>query len=131
YMVVTRYDVDGASARVWLDPAAETDPSVTAADAASVTAISYFGLRQASELGAALVVDGLEGRASFARVMRSPESTNAVCLERARQTLVLRWDGPLVLQGAAEIGGPFTNVPGATSPLTLPIGQRKGFFRLK
>jgi hypothetical protein len=130
YTVVTRYEVDGASARVWLDPAAETDPSVTATDAASVTTISYYALRQASELGAALLLDDLKVGLTFASVV-SPDSGNVLRVERTGQGLLLRWDGPLVLQGAAEVAGPFTNVPGATSPFTVQMGERKGFFRVK
>jgi len=61
----------------------------------------------------------------------SPDIGNALRVERVGQALVLRWDGPMVLQGAAEVGGPFTNVTGATSPFTVPMGERKGFFRLK
>jgi hypothetical protein len=130
YTAVTRYDLDGASARVWLDPATETDPSVTAGDGAAATTISYYALRQATELGAALLLDDLKVGLTFASVMVSPES-GGLRVERAGQGLVLRWDGPLVLQGAAEVGGPFTNVPGATSPFTVPRGERKGFFRVR
>jgi hypothetical protein len=115
---------------VWLDPAAETDPNVTATDAASVTTISYYALRQASELGAALLLDDLKVGLTFASVV-SPDNGNVLRVERTGQGLLLRWDGPLVLQGAAEVVGPFTNVTGATSPFTVPMGERKGFFRVK
>jgi hypothetical protein len=130
YTVVTRYDLDGASSRVWLDPAVETDPSVTAGDGAAATTMSYYALRQATELGAALFLDDLKVGVTFASVMASPES-GGLRMERAGRALVLRWDGPLVLQGAAEVGGPFTNVPGATSPFAVPIAERKGFFRVR
>ncbi len=45
---------------------------------------------------------------------------------------VLTWTNPsFLLQAAPEVTGPFTNVPGATSPYTNPIAAPTMYFRLK
>jgi hypothetical protein len=45
---------------------------------------------------------------------------------------VLTWNDPTFgLQAASKIDGPYTNVPGASSPFTNPINGSQAFFRLK
>ncbi len=131
YRVVTRYEVDTASTRVWLDATAEGEPSVAAVDTQSVTTISYYALRQSSELGAALLLDDLTVGLTFDSVASNVSSGNGLRVQRAGRNLILLWDGTgLVLQGAAGIQGPFTNITGAMSPYTNRMGTGSGFFRL-
>jgi hypothetical protein len=132
HRVVTRYEVDTASTRVWLDAASEAQPSVTAVDAQTVTTISYYALRQSSDLGTALLMDDLSVGLTFDSVASSSSSGNGLRVQREGRKVILRWDGAgQVLQGAAVIQGPFTNVTGATSPYTNAMGGGSGFFRLR
>jgi hypothetical protein len=134
YTVVTRYDIDAASTTVWLNPTAETDPSVTASDPQSAVPIASYGFRQDSDLGATLLVDDLVVGIFFASV-RPPASTLQpipLTYERRPGSIILRWtNANFLLQSAPGIGSPFTNVPGATSPYTNSTAGPGNFFRLK
>jgi hypothetical protein len=44
---------------------------------------------------------------------------------------VLRWSGDAILQTALEVTGPYEDVPGGTSPLTLFPDETQRFYRLK
>jgi hypothetical protein len=130
YTVVIRYDVDSATTKAWLNPAAETDPGVTAIDTQSVTTISYFALRQASEMSCSLLLDDLKVGFSFNAVVTS--SGSSLKFQRSGQNLILTWDNAaLNLQGASTIAGPFTNIAGAASPYGVPMIDHMGFFRLR
>ncbi|MDD5140592.1 MAG: endonuclease/exonuclease/phosphatase family protein [Verrucomicrobiales bacterium] len=78
YTVVTRYNVGTGSSTLWLNPANETDPSVTATDATGAVFISSFSLRQASGEGA-LLFDNLIVGTNFAEVISASNAapTNA------------------------------------------------------
>ena len=134
YTIVTRYDVDKALTTLWIDPALETDPSVTAADSQNGTRIVSYGFRQDSGLGAALLVDDLKVGLSFAAVT----STNIVLspvhlkIQRVANQIIVSWpDNAYALQTAPAVVGPFTNVVGALSPYTNSAGGALRFFRLK
>jgi uncharacterized repeat protein (TIGR03803 family) len=46
-------------------------------------------------------------------------------------SMILNWiDSAFALQAAAEVSGPYTNVPGATSPYTNAVSGNRKFFRL-
>ena len=46
-------------------------------------------------------------------------------------SMILNWiDSDFALQAAAEVAGPFANVPGATSPYTNAVSANRKFFRL-
>jgi hypothetical protein len=57
YRVVTRLDVASGAATLWIDPASESDPSVTASDTPGVTNIHYYAFRQASGVGVSRIDD--------------------------------------------------------------------------
>ena len=47
-------------------------------------------------------------------------------------SLVLTWPGPFMLQSAANVNGPYTDVAGAASPYSYnPAGSPQRFFRLR
>lgn len=132
--VVLRYNVDTATATLWLNPASESDPGATAADSTNAISISSFNFRQDSGYGATMLVDDLKVGLSFAAVT----ATNAVpspislVVQRNGNSLVLSWTDPAFgLQSAPAASGTYTNVSGATSPCTSAIGARPKFFRLK
>lgn len=51
-------------------------------------------------------------------------------LQKVGNNLQLVWPSG-VLQGATDVSGSYTNVPGAVSPLTVTPSEPKGFFRVK
>jgi hypothetical protein len=51
-------------------------------------------------------------------------------IAQAGSDVVLNWIGTYTLQASGLVGGPYTNVPAATSPYTTGIGSQL-FFRLK
>ena len=130
YTIVTRYDIDAATTKLWLNPAAESDPGVTATDVQSAITISSYGFRQSSSVGATLLVDNLRVGLSFASVLsviRIPLN-----IGRVGSQAVLSWSDPaFILQSAPFAAGTFTNVPGAASPYTNSLGAGAKFFRLK
>ena len=64
YTVVTRYTVSNAACVLWINPAAESDVSVAAADIPSASTIATFNWRQSPDIGT-LFVDDLVVGTSF------------------------------------------------------------------
>lgn len=132
HTLVTRYNLDTATATLWLDPAAESDASVTASDPQSAANIAAYGFRQDSGVGATALVDDLRVGLSFAAVTGSAATGPVLTIERAGPNAVLRWtSSSCLLQAAGSVTGTFTNVPGAASPFTNPLAGPARFFRLK
>ncbi len=135
YTLVTRYDVDTATTTLWLNPADETDPGVTAHDSQTPAAISGYGFRQSSGFDSTILIDDLKVGLSFAAITNAPPTApNPISLgcQRDGANLVLTWSDPSFnLQSAPSVTGVFTNVPGAASPFTNFPGGPAKFFRLK
>jgi hypothetical protein len=132
--VVLRYNIDAATATLWLNPASESDPGATAADLTNAVSISTFNFRQDSGCGATMLVDDLKVGLSFAAVTGTNIVPNPIALvvERNANNLILTWtDSAFGLQAAPAVPGTYANVPGATSPYTNAIGASPRFFRLK
>ena len=132
--VVLRYNIDAATATLWLNPASESDPGATAADLTNAVSISSFNFRQDSGCGATMLVDDLKVGLSFAAVT----GTNAVpdpiplVVKRIADNLILTWtNSAFGLQAAPAVPGTYANVPGAASPYTNAIGASPMFFRLR
>lgn len=51
-----------------------------------------------------------------------------VTIERA---IILRWKCGEVLQGADNVNGPWTDIPGATSPFAVPASDARRFYRVR
>jgi hypothetical protein len=49
-------------------------------------------------------------------------------IERA---VIIRWSCGGILQSADSVNGPWTDIPGATSPYATPTGATQKFFRVK
>jgi hypothetical protein len=49
----------------------------------------------------------------------------------ANGSVTITWTGAGVLQSAASLSGPWTDVAGATSPLTVPADQAAQFARIR
>jgi hypothetical protein len=134
YTVVTRYAVDTASTTLWVNPASESDPNVSAIDPQSSVSISDYAFRQDSSLGATVLIDELKVGLSFAAVTGNGGVIAPVPLGAAMVggKLVLSWNDPgFSLQTAPTVTGVFTNIPGAVSPYTNAIAGPARFFRLR
>lgn len=132
YTVVTRYAIDTAITTLWVDPKAESDTAVSGADPQTATPIASFGFRQDSDLGATILIDDLRVGASFAAVTAAAPIAEplALSIERGGAGVILRWANPAAtLECAPAALGPYSGVPGATSPFTN-MAQGTGFFRL-
>jgi hypothetical protein len=135
YKLVTRYNIDTATATLWVNPAGETDAGATATDSQTPATISEYGFRQASGFDSTILIDDLRVGLSFASVTDTlPGSTNPIPLNFQRESnkLILTWaDASFALQSAPSVVGVFTNVPGAMSPYTNTFTGPARFFRLK
>jgi hypothetical protein len=49
---------------------------------------------------------------------------------RIRRAVIVEWDCG-VLQGADNVDGPYTDIPGATSPYCVPSEQARRFYRAR
>jgi hypothetical protein len=134
YSVVTRYDIDSATTELWLDPASESDPSVTADDLQSAITISAWGFRESSSVGTTVLIDDLRVGLSFASVVPTGSTLIPIPLiaQRIGNKIRFNWNDPtFVLQSAPTVFGIYTNIPGASSPFTNTITGGAKFFRLK
>jgi hypothetical protein len=135
YLLVFRYSVDTATTTMWVDPAAENSPGVTALDAASALAITTYGFRQDAGVGADILVDDFKVGLSFLTVTETNTiPVNAISLQyqRVGRNLILTWSNPaFTLQSAPAATGSFTNIPSAASPYTNSLSGTARFFRLK
>jgi hypothetical protein len=130
HALVMRYDVDAATTTLWLNPATESSPSVTATDTVTAYRIDSIGLRQDAGFGATLLVDDLKVGLSFAAVTAAARPT--LSIQPAGSKVILFWsDAAYALQAAGAAAGSFTNVPAAASPFTNPVSSPGTFFRLK
>jgi len=68
YTAVIRYNMDTAVGTLWVNPAAETDPGVTATDTATAAAVNDLSFRQAAGVGN-IIVDNVKVGTTFADVV--------------------------------------------------------------
>lgn len=132
YTVVTRYEIDAASTRLWVGPAAESDASVDAADPQSAARLVSYGFRQDSDIGGTFVIANLKIGLSFPDVLSSePLSAGRLRFNRENGVLVLSWDTGAILQSGTSPAGPFADIPEALSPYHLLPDAEARFFRLR
>jgi len=126
YRVFIRYGMSNAAATLWVDPASEASPSVTATDATNGVTITSFALRQATSMGI-LSVDDLRVGTSFAEVFFGTITNPVVITQQPVNTSGIE-GGAAVFTVAATGTAPLsyqwkfhgTNLPGATNTtLTL------------
>lgn len=131
YLLLTRYNVDTAETTLWVNPTEESSGGVTATDPTTPVTLYFFSLRQSGGIGE-LSVDDLKVGTQWSDVWEAaaPEP------ERLQyrwdgQRLELHWNQPaLRLQEASDVQGPYTDVPNAASPYTVPLDHRARFYRL-
>jgi hypothetical protein len=130
YVVVVRYDTATAASTLWVDPAAESDPAVSASDDAAPVSVVAFALRQSLSAGngmGTLVLDDLRVATSFAelfgsvtdappQILTPPESQSVAAGGTVTFRVVASGTPPLYYQWQRAQ----TNLPGAVnSALTL------------
>jgi len=81
HRVILRYDVGSGLSTLWVDPASESDPSITANDFQGPSIISTFAFRQNTGEGA-LTVDDLIVGTTFATVLGSVGPGPSLRIER-------------------------------------------------
>lgn len=89
HYLVLRYSVSTGTARLWVDPAGESDPSVSALEPATALAVSNLSLRQADGIGE-LLLDDLTVATRFSDVMPATEAPRLLH-EVSGSTLRLEW----------------------------------------
>jgi len=130
YRLVFRYTISSPSGTLWVNPASEGDPFVTAADSASSTTIVAFALRQSSGIGD-IEIDNLAIGTSFGDVVANatpqapviltqPQSQSVIEGATVNFSVVASGEAPLsyqwffngtnLLAGATEASLGFTNV---------------------
>ncbi|HTH48803.1 MAG TPA: lamin tail domain-containing protein [Candidatus Limnocylindria bacterium] len=124
YQVVLKLDVNTAVATLWVNPAAESDPSVVSADTGAALAISTFAFRESLSGGngmGTMTVDDLTVATSFDEVLgQTADGPVVIVTQPSNQTNVVGQNvvfsvnatgtAPLAYQWQVNR----TNIPGAT-----------------
>jgi hypothetical protein len=135
YTLVLRYNIDAATATLWVNPASESDPGATAVDSQTAATISSFNFRQDSGYGSTILVDDFKAGLSFAAVTSTNFPTAIpipLSFQKVGNNLVLSWtNASFSLQSAATVSGIYSNLSGTSSPYTNPTTTAPKFFRLK
>jgi hypothetical protein len=130
YTVVTRFVLSNGVATIWINPSSETSSGVTATDATQSPGIvenainvTSVATRQGAGEGI-MTIDKLRVGFTFDSVV------DLIHANVSGANAVLTWDNAaMTLQSATTVSGPYTNVVGATSPYTTPVGAQT-YFRL-
>jgi hypothetical protein len=133
HVVITRYNTATAETTLWVDPVAESSPSVSAPDTISAPTIYGIAFRQNTGIGS-LVVDDLLVGSTFGQVFLSlaPNSIPLAITSSAGQA-VITWDDPggqFKLATGTNIYSVTNIISGATSPYTNNLGDTERYFRL-
>ncbi len=120
YTIVTRYEIATQAATLWVNPATEADPGVTATDDATANDVVAFALREAAGMGA-LAVDHLRVATRFSElfgvvdptpaIVSQPRSLSVAAADPATFTVVATGAGPLGYQWQHCL----TNLPNAAA----------------
>ena len=133
YTLVTRYAIDSATTTLWINPAAESDPGVTATDLQTPASVSYYGFRQDADFESTILIDELRVGLSFSAVVPQSFPTHApLQIEYLAGNVVLRWtNSGVVLQTSSSPSGPFASLLEAKSPHTNHASSSSRFYQLK
>ena len=122
YTLLTRYVLSNATSTLWLNPAAESDPGVTAADVSTASAESAFALREGDHIGI-LCFDNLIIGTNFSDVLPNLPPTIAIppqsqtVTEGSNVTFMVTASGTTPLSYQWQFNG--TNQDGATTSFHL------------
>jgi hypothetical protein len=136
HRVILRYEVATGLSMLWVDPASESDPSITANDFQGPASISSFAFRQANGLGALSVDDLLVGT-SFANVLGSLPPRLRIA--RSGNDVIIAWPASATgysLQMRSDVSsgtwspGPSSTVIENENVVTNTAPTGTAFFRL-
>lgn len=131
YLIVSRYNVGTGESAVWVNPSSASAPAVVATDLASAMTVYQYALRQDTGMGT-IFLDSLKIGTAISDVAAIPSLTQTLTSQVINGELVLSWSAPLfALQSASVVTGPYTTIPGATSPYTNSLSDSEKYFRLK
>ena len=136
YHIVTRYDMEAGEGSLWVDPASEGDPSVTARDIPG-DQVGSVGLRQASGMGTILLNDLSVRMITGPSITAiSPPSAGNLDLEFDAGTNDAATDFRVV--GAADLSAAFTDITAGITALgdghfraRIPVSGDQGFYRVQ
>jgi hypothetical protein len=131
YLVVSRYNVGTGESALWVNPASASSTPVLSTDTTGSVTVSQYGLREDTSMGV-MYMDDLKVGTSMSDVATIPSLTQTLTNTVYGSDFVLSWGAPLfALQSATNVNGPYTTIPGATSPYTNAISGAEKYFRLK
>ena len=122
YRVVVRLINTNSVSTLWIDPAAETDPSISSTETAATTTLAMFALRQPASGSAVLTMDDLIVGTTFSDVVsNSPAQPPIITGLLTSQTASVGDDATFTVTAAGTPPLSYqwqfhsTNLPGATS----------------
>lgn len=132
YTIVTRYDIDAATTALWVNPAAETDPSALATDPQTPTRIASYGFRQDTDLGGDFHVDDLRVATSFSAILGASSAMPRLRVFVEQNDFVVAWDDPAYeLLSAERPEGPYAPVDVQGTTYRTTMSDPTQFFRLR
>lgn len=136
HTVVTRYNVGTGQSRLWVNPAAESSPSVTATDNAFPFEVFTYAFRESSGIGD-ILVDSLKVGTAFTDVMVSRPS---LTIARVGSSITVSWPASAsgyVLRFASSLPALWADsadqgtVVGDNKVVTIPNASGIRFFELR
>ena len=131
YTVVTRYNSATSESTLWINPASESDTSVSATDLLNTSSVGAISLRETTGIGN-LAIGSLRVGTKFTDVITpSAPIPETLQVTRIGGNIVLSWNNPaFFLATAPTLNGTFNKINGATSPYTNAISGSQSYFRL-
>lgn len=127
YVIVTRFVVSNGFSTLWVNPTSESSPSVTDPEKSGTNGINVvaIALRESNNDEGTLTVDNVKVGLSFADVV------DILSINSFGSNVVVKWGNPTYsLQSSTSVTGPYTTIPGATSPYTNNSASPTTFYRL-
>jgi hypothetical protein len=140
HRVILRYEVATGLSTLWVDPASESDPSITGNDFAGPATISTFAFRQASGMGTMTLDDLLVGT-TFQAVLGDAPRPRLTILRTGDHSLSLSWPtgatGYSLISATNNPAGPYGTYPdqgvtqGSLRVVNITASTGTIFFQLK
>ena len=100
YLVVLRYALSNANTTLWIEPASEGSPSISATDSGTPGAVLCFGLRESASMGA-YEIDLLRVGTNFSDVLPGSARLDPPRIVEQPQSRIVSEGDPVHLQAVA------------------------------